>query len=169
MIEPVSTLRAIQSSFMVYKWTMAMQFSFEYCIDPKDHKSEVQGNCSWRCHLAKALTGCQGLAGSALHDVGVPSEHWNNAALFVIMPAHYLIMENMWLETNTIQIWIKLITIQLPKLKDLVFNLDFFKGWHPCDMKALSTNRAATFQCSGGTPPSCIASRHQIFSYEQNT
>ena len=22
------------------KWTMAMQFSFEYCIDPKDHKSE---------------------------------------------------------------------------------------------------------------------------------
>ena len=25
---------------MVYKWTMAMQFSFEYCIDPKDHKSE---------------------------------------------------------------------------------------------------------------------------------
>ena len=25
---------------MVYKWTMSMQFSFEYCIDPKDHKSE---------------------------------------------------------------------------------------------------------------------------------
>ena len=38
MIELVLTLRAIQSSFMVYKWTMAMQFSFEYCIDPKDHK-----------------------------------------------------------------------------------------------------------------------------------
>ena len=29
-------------SFMVYKWTMAMQFSFEYCIDPKDHKSEEE-------------------------------------------------------------------------------------------------------------------------------
>ena len=40
MIELVLTLRAIQSSFMVYKWTMAMEFSFEYCIDPKDHKSE---------------------------------------------------------------------------------------------------------------------------------
>ena len=26
----------------VYKWTMAMQFSFEYCIDPKDHKSEEE-------------------------------------------------------------------------------------------------------------------------------
>ena len=40
MIELALTLRAIQSSFMVYKWTMAMKFSFEYCIDPKDHKSE---------------------------------------------------------------------------------------------------------------------------------
>ena len=42
MIELVLTLRAIQSSFMVYKCTMAMQFSFEYCIDPKDHKSEEE-------------------------------------------------------------------------------------------------------------------------------
>ena len=42
MIELVLTLRAIQSSFMVYKWTMAMQFSFEYCIDPKDHKFEEE-------------------------------------------------------------------------------------------------------------------------------
>ena len=25
---------------MVYKWTMDMQFSFDYCKDPKDHKSE---------------------------------------------------------------------------------------------------------------------------------
>ena len=39
MIELALTLRAIQSSFMVYKWTMAMQFLFEYSIDPKDHKS----------------------------------------------------------------------------------------------------------------------------------
>ena len=38
MIEIVLMLRAIQSSFMVYKWTMAMQFSFKYCIVPKDHK-----------------------------------------------------------------------------------------------------------------------------------
>ena len=42
MIELALTLRAIQSSFMVYKWTMAMQFSFEYCIDSKDHKSEEE-------------------------------------------------------------------------------------------------------------------------------
>ena len=42
MIELALTIRAIQSSFMVYKWTMAMQFSFEYCIDPKDHKSEEE-------------------------------------------------------------------------------------------------------------------------------
>ena len=42
MIELVLTLRAIQSSFMVYTRTMAMQFSFEYCIDPKDHKSDEE-------------------------------------------------------------------------------------------------------------------------------
>ena len=40
MIELALMLRAIQSSFMVYKWTMAIQFSFKYCIEPKDHKSE---------------------------------------------------------------------------------------------------------------------------------
>ena len=27
---------------MVYEWTMAMQFSFENCINPKDHKSEEE-------------------------------------------------------------------------------------------------------------------------------
>ena len=42
MIELLLTLRAIQSSFMVYKQTMAMQFSFEYCIDPNDHMSEEE-------------------------------------------------------------------------------------------------------------------------------
>ena len=42
MIELALTQRAIQSCFMVYKWTIAMQFSFEYCIDPKDHKSEEE-------------------------------------------------------------------------------------------------------------------------------
>ena len=42
LIELALMLRAIQSSFMVYKWTMAVQFSFEYCIDPKDHKSEEE-------------------------------------------------------------------------------------------------------------------------------
>ena len=42
MIELALMLRAIHSSFMVYKWNMAMQFSFEYCIDPKDHKSEEE-------------------------------------------------------------------------------------------------------------------------------
>ena len=36
------TLRAIQSNFLVHKWPMAMQFSFEYCIDSKDHKSEEE-------------------------------------------------------------------------------------------------------------------------------
>ena len=42
MIELAIMLGAIQSSFKAYKWTMAVQFSFEYCIDPKDHKSEKQ-------------------------------------------------------------------------------------------------------------------------------
>ena len=27
------------TSVNAYKWTMGMQFQFEYCIDPKDHKS----------------------------------------------------------------------------------------------------------------------------------
>ena len=42
MIELVITLRAIQSSFMAYKWTMVMQFSFKYCIDHKGHKSKEE-------------------------------------------------------------------------------------------------------------------------------
>ena len=42
MIELALTLKAIHSSFMVYKWIMAMQFSFEYCIVPNDHKSEEE-------------------------------------------------------------------------------------------------------------------------------
>ena len=71
------TLRAIQSSFMVYKWTMAMQFLFDYCIDPKDHKSEeeykaiaVEG-AIW----PKLKADAKGLAGSALQDGGVPPKH----------------------------------------------------------------------------------------------
>ena len=27
---------------MVLKWTMAMQFSLKYCVDPEDHKSEEE-------------------------------------------------------------------------------------------------------------------------------
>ena len=42
MIELELLLRAIQSSFMFYKWTIAMEFSFQYCIDPRDHKSEEE-------------------------------------------------------------------------------------------------------------------------------
>ena len=42
MIELALTLRALQSSFMVYKWTISMQFSFKYCTEPKDHKSEEE-------------------------------------------------------------------------------------------------------------------------------
>ena len=80
--------RAIQSSFMVYKWTMAMQFSFEYCIVPKVHKSEEEIN-------AIQIEGAMWpkLQPDAMQDGGVPSKHWNVAALFVRMPAHYLIME----------------------------------------------------------------------------
>ena len=61
---------------MVYKWTMAMQLSLEYCIDPKDHKSEEE-------YKAVALKGAiyqsshqmLRLAGSALQDGGVPPKH----------------------------------------------------------------------------------------------
>ena len=42
MIELGLTFRAIQSSFMVYKWTMAMQLSFKHWIEPKDYKSEEE-------------------------------------------------------------------------------------------------------------------------------
>ena len=46
MIELGLVLRAIQSSFMVYKWTMAMYISFEYCIDLKDYKSEDESKAT---------------------------------------------------------------------------------------------------------------------------
>ena len=42
MIELAVMLIAIQSTFMVYKLSMAMQFSFEYSIVPKDCKSEEE-------------------------------------------------------------------------------------------------------------------------------
>ena len=42
MIELTLMLIAILSSFMICKWTMAMQFSFKYCVDPKVHKSEEE-------------------------------------------------------------------------------------------------------------------------------
>ena len=62
MIELALTLKAIQS--------MAMQFSFEYCIVPKDQKSEKE---------IKEIA-----VKGAMQDGGVPSEHWNGAALFVV-------------------------------------------------------------------------------------
>ena len=108
MIELALRLRAIQSSFMVYKWTMAMQFSFGFCIDPKNHKSEeefkaiaVEG-AMWP---KKALTGWQGLAGSALQDRGVTSKHWNVAALIRHNASTSLIIYgNVCLGTNKLKI-----------------------------------------------------------------
>ena len=62
---------------MVYKWTMAMQFSFEYFINPKNHKSgeEIKAIAVEGAIWPTALTICQGLTGSALQDGGVPPEH----------------------------------------------------------------------------------------------
>ena len=51
MIELALTLRAIWSSFMVYEWTMAMQFSFEYFIDHKseeEYKTIAVEGANWR-------------------------------------------------------------------------------------------------------------------------
>ena len=66
---------------MGYKWTMAMQFSFEYCIDPKDHKSEedIKAICSLQessrqedmCSDSPNRT--KKMAGSSSQDGGRPS------------------------------------------------------------------------------------------------
>ena len=63
-------LIAIQSSYMVYKWTMDMQFSFEYCIYPKDHKSEDEIK-------AIAVEGAMRpkLSLDAMQEGWAPSEH----------------------------------------------------------------------------------------------
>ena len=47
---------------------MAMQFSFKYCIDPKDYKSEEEYKAIavWVPFGQSSNTGCQGLADSAL-------------------------------------------------------------------------------------------------------
>ena len=80
MIELALTLRAIESSFMVYKWTMAMQFSFEYCIDPKDHKSEedIKAICSYKNRqdmCSDSPNRMKKMAGSSSQeDGGRPSE-----------------------------------------------------------------------------------------------
>ena len=55
-----------------------MSFSFKYGMDSKDHKSEEDIKAKIAVEgaiYAKALTGCQGLAGSDLQDGVVPSEH----------------------------------------------------------------------------------------------
>ena len=70
MIKLGLTLRAIQSSFMVYEWIMALQFSFKYCIVPEDYKSEEE---------IKAI-GVEGaiwpkLLPNTLQDGEVPWEH----------------------------------------------------------------------------------------------
>ena len=63
MIELALMLRAIQGIFMVYEWTMAIQFSF-------DHKSEEEINSIAVDGVMqpKALT-------DAIQDGGVPSKH----------------------------------------------------------------------------------------------
>ena len=69
-------LMAIQSSQMViYNYAYTVLIRLLYWPQHSQDQGEVQSNCSWGCHLAKALTGCQGLAGSALQDGGVPPEH----------------------------------------------------------------------------------------------
>ena len=70
MIELALTLKAIQSSFMVYKWTMTIQFSFEYCIDPKDHKSKEEIKV-----IAAEVAMWPKLEPDATQDGGVPPEH----------------------------------------------------------------------------------------------
>ena len=65
----------------------------------------------------KALTGCNGLAGSDLQDRGVPSEHSRQRrTLFVIMPANYLFVENMCLDTNKLKMYPE----KVPTKKNLV-------------------------------------------------
>ena len=61
---------------MVYTWTIAMQFSLEYCIDPKDHKYIKE-------YKAIAVEGASDQSSNqmpktgwfALQDRGVPPEH----------------------------------------------------------------------------------------------
>ena len=55
---------------------MAVLFSFQHSVDPKDHKSEdIKAIAVEGAVWPKTLTACQGLAGSALQDGGAPSEH----------------------------------------------------------------------------------------------
>ena len=79
MIELVLTLRAIQTSFMVYNWTMAMQFTFKYCIEPRttnlrriSRQSAVYKNRQDMC--SDSPNRMKKLAGSSSQDGGKPSE-----------------------------------------------------------------------------------------------
>ena len=67
----------IHCSLVVDKYAMAVLFPFEYSIDPKDHKfqEDIKAIAVEGAIWPKTLTGCQGLAGSALQDGGVPPEH----------------------------------------------------------------------------------------------
>ena len=65
-----SMLRAFQFNFMVYKWTMVMEFSFKYCIDTKAHKSKEE----IKVIVSESAIGLTHLP-EAMQDGGVPTEH----------------------------------------------------------------------------------------------
>ena len=63
-------LRAIQSNFMVYKWTMVMEFSFNYCLETKAHKFKEE----IKVIVSESAIGPTHLP-EAMQDGGVPTEH----------------------------------------------------------------------------------------------
>ena len=78
MIELALKLRAIHSSFMVYRWTMACSYHSNTAKTPRITSLRRRASKAIAVEDAiwpKAQTGYQGLAGSALQDGRVPPEH----------------------------------------------------------------------------------------------
>ena len=67
---PWETFKQRPSRIASWLEATAMQFSFDYCIDPEVHKTkeEIKAIAVKGAIWPKALTGCQGLVGSALQD-----------------------------------------------------------------------------------------------------
>ena len=96
------TLRSIYSRFMAYKWTMAMQL-FEYCIDPKNHKSgeEHKAIAVKGAIWPKSLIRCQG--DWLFQPCQMEEYHLSIKTLqllFLKMTAHHLLYRNMCLDLN---------------------------------------------------------------------
>ena len=80
------TLRDIPSSFMAYTWLCSSHFNTAWTPNITSLRRSTK-------QLQLKVPSGQSSNQMPMQDGGIPSKYWNVAALFVIMPANYFILE----------------------------------------------------------------------------